>query len=54
MINYYRTINTTTGQIEVWKGDASKSHWLLTTSNLILPLGNKPPKNVSRETIKEF
>ena len=54
MINYYKIINTNTHTIEYWKGDTSKSSWLLSTSNLIIPLGNKLPKNVSRETLKQF
>ena len=54
MVNYYKLIDTITGKIEYWKGDTSSSSWLLHTSKMIVPLGNKLPKNVSRETLKYF
>ena len=54
MINYYKLVNTSTHKIEYWKGDTSSSSWLLSTNNFIIPLGSRPPKNVSRETINQF
>lgn len=54
MINYYKLIDPITSTTEYWKGDTSNSRWLLSTKKFILPLGNKLPKNVSRETLKEF
>lgn len=54
MINYYKVIDITTHKIEYWKGATSNSSWLLHTGNFIIPLGSRLPKNVSRETIKQF
>ena len=54
MINYYKVLNTSNHKTEYWKGDTSNSSWLLQTGNFIIPLGNKLPKNVSRETLKQF
>lgn len=53
MKQYYRTLNadnTTT----YWHGDTIRAVWLLKTNKLVLPLGTHKPKNVSRETIREF
>ena len=49
---YYKVIRG--GKIEFWHGESARaaealSHWFF-----ILPLGSKKPRNVSRETIKEF
>lgn len=54
MKQYYLVYNTTTSKIDCWCGDSNKSDFLLKTGNTILPVGNKKPKNVSRETIKTF
>ena len=54
MKQYYQVYNPVTSTIETWAGDNTKASFLLQTGNLILPLGNKKPKNVSRETIKTF
>lgn len=54
MKQYYRTISKDGKDIEVWHGDPTRADWLLTRNKLVLPLGTKKPKNVSRETIKEF
>lgn len=54
MNNYYKLIDPITNSTEYWKGDTINSQWLLTTRKFILPLGNKLPKNVSRETLKQF
>ena len=54
MKQYYRTIANDVKTIEVWHGDTARASWLLTTNKLVLPLGTRKPKNVSRETIKEF
>lgn len=53
MKQYYLLINTLTTS-EYWTGDNTKVTFLLNTNNLIIPLGNKKPKNVSRETLKQF
>ena len=54
MKQYYKVINTSNHSIEYWKGETSNSSWLLSTGNFIIPLGNRLPKNVSRETLKQF
>lgn len=54
MKQYYKLYNTNTQQFEYWHGDTTMSKFLLTLGRYIIPLGNKLPKNVSRETIKEF
>ena len=54
MKQYYRTITKDGTAIEVWHGDPARANWLLTTNKLVLPLGTRKPKNVSREAIKEF
>lgn len=54
MKQYYRTITKDGKAIEIWHGDTARASWLLTTNKLVLPLGTHKPKNVLRETIKEF
>lgn len=54
MKQYYQVYNPVTSTSTYWIGDSSKASFLLEFGNLILPLGNKKPKNVSRETIKQF
>lgn len=54
MKQYYLLINTTTSTNEYWAGDNKNVDFLLKTNNLIIPLGSKKPKNVSRETLKQF
>lgn len=56
MKQYYRTIDKLGDKlvIETWHGDTSRASWLLTNKFQVLPLGTKKPKNVPRETIKEF
>lgn len=53
MKQYYRTINTN-NSFSYWHGDNERATWLLKTNKLVLPLGTRKPKNVSRETIREF
>lgn len=52
MIQYYITIRD--GKEEYWRGKSENAGVLLTFGALVLPLGNKKPRNVSRETLKEF
>jgi len=52
MIQYYAVIKQ--NKIEYWKGDHTKRGFLIHTAGLILPLGTRKPKNVSRETIRQF
>lgn len=54
MKQYYQLINTITNKTEYWSGDSTHSSHLLKFGKLILPLGTHKPKNVSRETIKQF
>lgn len=56
MKQYYRVIDKIDGQlkIETWHGDNLRANWLLRNKFQVLPLGTQKPKNVSRETIKEF
>lgn len=54
MKQYYLVYNATSNKVDCWCGDNSKSDFLLTLGNIILPVGNKKPRNVSRETIKTF
>lgn len=53
MKQYYRTINTDNTST-YWHGDTTRATWLLKTNKLVFPLGTRKPKNVSRETIREF
>lgn len=52
MKQYYMVFdsNTTT----YWCGDSLKASFLTQLNKMIIPLGNKKPKNVSRETLKQF
>ena len=52
MKHYYLHINT--HHTEVWCGDNKRANVLLKMNGLILPLGTRKPRNVSRETLKEF
>lgn len=54
MKQYYRTISKNKSVIEIWYGDPARAGWLLETNKMVLPLGTHKPKNVSRETIREF
>lgn len=54
MKQYYLVYNATASTIECWTGDNLKADFLLTLGKTILPVGNKKPRNVSRETIKTF
>jgi hypothetical protein len=54
MKQYYLVYNVTTSTIDCWCGDNSKADFLLQLGRTILPVGNKKPRNVSRETIKTF
>jgi len=51
MIRYYKIIRED-GKIEIWHGDSDRIN-TIKHFGFILPLDRKP-KNVSRETIKEF
>ena len=51
---YYKLFNPINKTVEYWHGSPARSSFLLTIGVLILPLGSRLPKNVSRETIKEF
>lgn len=52
MIQYYLTYRN--GETSYWRGDSLRASILLTLGEIVIPLGNKKPKNVSRETLKEF
>ena len=52
MIQYYLIYRN--GETRYWRGDSSRAGVLLSIGELIIPLGNKKPKNVSRETLKQF
>lgn len=56
MKHYYKLIDPTMHPpvTTYWHGDTTKSKILLTLRGFVLPLGNKKPSNVSRETIYEF
>lgn len=54
MIQYYQVYNPLTSASTYWTGDNTKAGFLLTSNNFIIPLGNKKPKKVSRETILTF
>ena len=56
---YYALIDTnthplTTPIITYWCGDNSKASILTQLRGLVLPLGTRKPRNVSRETIYTF
>ena len=48
---YYKIIRK--GKVEIWHGESDRVH-MLRHDSFILPLGYRKPRNVSRETIKEF
>lgn len=52
MKQYYCTIDN--GVVQYWYGDSAKASLLLKFNRLILPLGTRKPRNVSRETLKQF
>ena len=52
MKQYYMVLDA--NKIEYWTGDNSKSSFLTTLGYMIIPLGTRKPKNVSRETLKQF
>ena len=52
MKQYYLVL--TAGHSAVWHGDTKRSNTLTKLGGMILPLGTRKPRNVSRETIKEF
>lgn len=52
MKQYYLVIKNS--EKEYWCGDSSRAYVLLQIGNIVLPLGGRKPKNVSRETIKQF
>lgn len=54
MKQYYQVYNPVTSTSTYWTGDNSKAGFLLTSGNFIIPLGNKKPKKVSRETLHQF
>lgn len=54
MKQYYCMIDTTFHTKRYWHGDNTKTKVILSLGDLIIPLGTKKPKNVSRETIREF
>lgn len=49
MTQYYAVV--TNGKVTHWHGDSSRASVLLTMNALVLPLGNRKPKNVE---VKEF
>ena len=57
MKQYYLLFDTnpnTYNVITYWVGDSSRADFLTKLGDMIIPLGNKKPKNVSRETLKQF
>lgn len=56
MIQYYRVLKLKPYNYSdaIWHGDSSKAHFLVLLGDFIIPLGTRKPKNVSRETIKNF
>lgn len=54
MKQYYQLYNPITRTTSIWSGDTTKSTNLLKFASIIIPLGTRKPKNVSRETIKQF
>ena len=57
MKQYYATIDTCKSpqnMVQYWVGDNSKAVILTHSNKLVLPLGTRKPRNVSRETIKQF
>lgn len=54
MKQYYQLYDTTFHTSKYYAGDSLKAEWLTKLGMMIIPLGNKKPRNVSRETIKTF
>ena len=57
MKQYYATIDTckpVKDMIQYWVGDSSKAIVLTKMNKLVVPLGTRKPRNVSRETLKQF
>lgn len=56
MKHYYKTIDFVGNHlvVEIWHGSSKNTAWLYTTKKFVLPLGVFKPRNVPRETIKEF
>ena len=54
MKQYYQVYNPVTSTSTYWTGDNTKAGFLLTSNNFIIPLGNKKPKKVLRETLYKF
>lgn len=54
MKQYYQVYNLVTSTSTYWTGDNAKAIFLLTSGNFVIPLGNKKPKKVSRETLNQF
>lgn len=57
MKQYYATIDTCNSpqnMIQYWVGDSSRAITLTKLNKLVLPLGTRKPRNVSRETLKQF
>ena len=46
--SFHPSINT------YWKGDNTRAGFLTELRGFVIPLGTRKPKNVSRETIREF
>ena len=56
MIQYYEVYNITTQQSEIWRGDTTRSDYLLTIAKYIKPLGAHKPKKsmLTNKEIKSF
>ena len=53
---YYLLRDTLFHYNEIWHGESERADFLLNLGKpfIIIPLGTRKPRNVSRETIKEF
>ena len=53
---YYMIYDTLFQHKDYWHGESDRASFLLKLGNpmMVIPLGNRRPRNVSRETIKEF
>lgn len=56
MKQYYELLDPTFSPpvITYWCGESSKAKILTQLRGFVIPLGNKKPKKVSRETIRQF
>ena len=54
MIQYYEVYNINMQQTEIWKGDTTRSEFLLTLGRWIKPLGTHKPSNTHGKEIKTF